>query len=62
MYYREKWIDNKLYVKTSSNTDWKIKSLTLTDIQEGVKEEHISIFTALSLAYELGQKSKTQSL
>lgn len=60
MYYQEKWIDGKLYVKTLPNTDWKIKPLTLADLQKGVEEGHISIITALKLAYELVQKSETQ--
>lgn len=61
MYYREKWIDGKLYIKTSSNTDWRVKSLTLADLHKGVENKHISLFTALNLAYKLGQKSETQS-
>lgn len=54
MYYQEKWIDGRLYVKTTPNGSWQMKTPTLADLRDGVESGAISINDALDMAFALG--------
>lgn len=54
MYYEEKWIDGKLYVKTTPTGSWTIKQPTLADLRDAVEYRNISIVDALDMAFSLG--------
>ena len=58
MYYQEKWENGLLYVKTTPNGNWKLKSPTLADLHEAVESKEISLARALDLAYLRGKNSK----
>jgi hypothetical protein len=60
MYYIEKWENGHLYVQITPNGRWKLKTLNLADIYEGINKKHINLAVGLDLAYELGQESSVQ--
>ena len=54
--YTEKWENGLLYYKPNPTDNWKLKTMTLADLYEGVNGNHISLSLALDLAYSLGEK------
>ena len=54
MYYAERWENGLLYYKTTPKGNWKLKTMTLADLYEGVNNNHITLRLALDTAYSLG--------
>jgi len=60
MYYTEKWENGLLYYKTTPQGSWKLKTMTLADLYEGVTNKHITLKLALDTAYSLGVGAEKQ--